>query len=195
MYLGKDFGIVVMSNDTRIENVSVTYNDTTKLTDIDGYVNFSAPDEFPDGNNTLKILVDKEGYKSKIVYIENLSMPKLIIIICQQYYDQSVYGSPVLITISDNQGDLIDGAFVTVTDQIYITENGKAEIDVSKSGNITITANHSGYIDAESVTINVQVHQSELEIFLIYFVIIPVFLIMVIIVFVVFIYKSYIKHK
>lgn len=144
----------VTANDVDIENVSVTFNGITNLTNDMGFACFHAPAFIPDGNNTYEIIATKEGYLSASANITILNrLPQLSITIANTNYDGR-HIPPIAIIVSDNYGELVNGATVTIGDKTGITINGQAIFhEFPRAGNYTIIASCQGYSDSKPTTI------------------------------------------
>jgi hypothetical protein len=150
------FVVKVFSNETPIENATIIFNEENETTNSTGTATFYAPEV--ENNVTYNITAFKEGYQNATANITIINTPKLMIIITQEELIEGGYDSSVDVYVTDDQGNLINGATVTFEGQTLTTVNGKATIEVPQETTGMITASKDGYKDADGrpVTIRVQ---------------------------------------
>jgi len=143
---GDSFEVTVTAGSNPVNNVNVTFHNESKFTDVNGKVQFSAPELTSDRN--YEITVKKEEYTENIAYVLVLNSPKL-----QVVAPGSVSaGEEFTVLVYDEVGEAIIGAIITFNGETKSTGTGGIALLTAPSqvGSYTITAEYSGYRSAST---------------------------------------------
>lgn len=142
---------------TPVEGVTVSFNNTGGLTDINGEIQFTAPEVA--NNETRNITATKDGYDiapTVGITVTNVILPDLAILTVSQINENQAF----LVEVEDGSNNKIEGATVNFNGTDYTTDvSGAINItapEVAVDTDYTITATKTGYNDAPSVQITVQ---------------------------------------
>ncbi len=142
------FVITIKSNNISIDNVTVIFNGGENLTNSAGRVIFYAPRVLPDENNTYNITASKEGHNSTTISITVANVPQLFPTVISSTIDE---GTDFVVTVSDDEGRLVDNATIIFNDKSYKTDiNGTITLtapSLNRTEEYTINATKPGYID------------------------------------------------
>ena len=146
---GDSFNVIITSDGDPISNVSVSFNEISKLSDLNGKVTFSAPQVV---TNWMGTITAKKGGLTVNTTIHILNFPALQI---AEINNVSI-GSQFVVTVTDDTGAYLSGLIVTMDGQTNTTIGGKVTfIAPMQPGNYTITAEFTGFRSA-TTTIKVE---------------------------------------
>lgn len=142
------FNINIEANSIPIDNVTVTFNKETNITDSQGIVGFQAPRILPQDNTTYTILAQKEGYTASSKNITILDIPQLYPIVENPaILEETMF----VITVVDEQGNNVGNATITFEKKTYLTDsNGSVELlapSTYKAEEVYVNVSKTGYIE------------------------------------------------
>jgi hypothetical protein len=147
---GETFTVEAKSGGVLITDATVTINFAgTAYTTSTGTIDITAPSVRE--SLTYRVEATAEGYTDDDTTILVLNVPALTVTVTGTQQEE-VFLSPIQVTVSDEFGNLISGATVTVDGQSETTVDGKASFEITEEKTYTITATFAGFADA-SVTI------------------------------------------
>jgi hypothetical protein len=132
VHVTQPFQVTVTSNDTPVENASVTFLGMTQRTDSEGHAFFTAPNITSLVNTTCTINASKEGYEPATTTITIVHVPKLLVNISQN--GRIIEGEKFIVTVFDEDNHQI-------VQNVTVIFNGK-EYRTTTEGIVTITAPH-----------------------------------------------------
>lgn len=152
------FSILITSNNVFIDNVTVTFNDQTNITNSEGIVGFIAPRVLPDENKTYTIIASKEGYNTTTCQITVLDYPQVFpIVSISNILEKTMF----IVTIIDDERRVVNDAKVIFNGREYLSSGtGTVTLTapaVNKSQMFNISVSKQGYIDS---TISVTIYPS-----------------------------------
>ncbi len=126
---GEDIIVTITSNDTLIENATVTFNGDIKHSNSSGIAIFTMPSILVDSIYNISAL--KEGYISSKLNITVHNILRLIIITNTSGYPKcDETGYTIDLFVADEQGQHITGAVVILNNESKITIDGKVSFKV-----------------------------------------------------------------
>ena len=142
------FHITITSNNTPVENVTVTFNGETNMTNSSGIVGFIAPRVSADTNHFYPIKASKEGYNTSTDTITVQNVPQVLPTVDVPGITEN---TSFIVTTFDDQGRIVSNVTILFNEKEYRTaSDGTVRLTaplVNKSKVFQISAQKPGYID------------------------------------------------